>query len=54
MKEIKVVFYANVEDHDYQKVKKGFSKCGAEIIESEFPELKDIGYFSVEEVSTAE
>ena len=51
MKEIKVVFYANVEADDYQKVVKDFDKYGAKIVGDEFPELKDIGNFSVEEVS---
>lgn len=50
MKEIKITFYAYVNEEDFDEVKQAFGKSGAEIIGEEFPELKDIGYFKVEEI----
>ena len=52
MKEIKIVFYANVEEKDYDSVAKAFRKCGAEIINSDLPELKNVGCFEIHEVET--
>ena len=52
MKEIKIAFYANVEEKDYDVVAKAFRKYGAEIINSEVPELKDVGCFEIHEMET--
>lgn len=46
--EICVKFCIELEDKDFPEVKRGFDKCGAEIIGKDFPELWDIGYFNVE------
>ena len=48
--EICVKFCIELEDKDFFEVKRGFDKCGAEIIGKDFPELWDIGYFHVERV----
>lgn len=47
-KEIKVSFYADVEEKKMDDVLRAFNKCGAYIIGSEFPELMDVGCFDVE------
>ena len=49
-REICVKFNAELEDKDFAEVRRGFDKCGAEIIGEDFPELWDIGYFNVERV----
>lgn len=46
--EICIKFNVELEDKDFFKVKRGFDKCGAEIIGKDFPELWDIGYFTIE------
>ena len=46
-KEIKVTFYADVDEKDYAEVVKALEKCGAEIITNELPELFSIGLFDV-------
>ena len=46
--EVKVSFWADVDESDFDMVKHTFGKYGAEIISEEFPELKNIGYFNVE------
>ena len=46
-KEIEIIFYANVDKNDLQSVKRGFQKCGADIITENFPELSNIGYFQI-------
>ena len=52
MKEIKIVFYANVEEKDYDSVARAFRKCGAEMINNELPELKNVGCFEIHEMET--
>ncbi len=47
-KEIKVSFYADVEEKKMDYVLRAFNKCGADVIGSEFPELLNIGCFDVE------
>ena len=37
----------------FRSVKRGFNKCGADIISNEFPELQDIGGFEVDVIDTA-
>ncbi len=47
-KEIKISFYANIDENDLNIVERAFNKCGAEIIGDEFPELENIGCFEIE------
>ena len=53
-KEIKVSFYADVEEKKMDYVLRAFNKCGAEIITNEFPELLNVGSFDVEVLSKKE
>lgn len=46
-KEIKITFYADVEEKDYAEVVKALEKCGAEMITNELPELFSVGLFDV-------
>lgn len=46
-KEIKVTFYADVEEKDYAEVVKALENNGAAIITNELPELFSVGYFDV-------
>ena len=48
MTEIKVTFFADVDNKNIDAVKKGFYKHGAQIISEEFPELNNIGSFKLE------
>ena len=50
-KEIKVSFYAEMEEKDFESVEHGFQKSGADIIADNFPELSNIGYFKIFESS---
>ena len=52
LKEIKISFYADVNEKDMEEVTRVFNKCGAEIIEHNLPELRNIGFFEVSEVET--
>jgi len=47
-KEIKVSFYADVEENGLDEVLRAFNKCGADIIRGDFPELLNVGCFDVE------
>lgn len=51
---IEISFKAEINDDDYTDVKRGFEKCGAEIISNEFPEMLDIWNFKVEQVKNKE
>lgn len=46
-KEIKITFYADVEEQDYETVVKALENNGAAIITNELPELFSVGYFDV-------
>ena len=46
-KEIKITFYADVEEQDYDEVVKALENNGAAIITNELPELFSVGYFDV-------
>ncbi|MBP3231686.1 MAG: hypothetical protein J6M33_05310 [Anaerovibrio sp.] len=46
-KEIKITFYADVEEQDYETVVKALENNGAAIITNELPELFNVGYFDV-------
>jgi len=50
--EVKISFYADIDKHDLEEVKRAFNKYGAEIINENFPELKNVAYFKVEEASS--
>ena len=52
LKEIKISFYADVNETDIEEVARVFDKCGSEIIEHNLPELKNIGLFEVSEVES--
>ncbi len=46
-KEIKITFYADVEEQNYETVVKALENNGAAIITNELPELFSVGYFDV-------
>ena len=47
-KEIKVSFYADVDEKRFDDVFKAISKYGAEIITNELSELSNVGCFDVD------
>ena len=49
MKEIKISFYANVDEDSLAEVKRALSKYGAEVITDNFEELENVGCFEIEE-----
>lgn len=49
MKEIKISFYASVDEDALAEVKRLLNKYGAEVITNNFEELENVGYFSIEE-----
>ena len=49
MKEIKISFYANIDEDDIAEVTRVLNKYGAEIISQEIPELENVGCFAIEE-----
>ena len=47
-KELKITFYADVDEQDYAEVVKALENNGAAIITTELPELFSVGYFEVD------
>jgi len=53
-KEIKVSFYADVDEKKFDDVLRAFNKCGANIIGGEFPELLNVGCFDMRVIDKKE
>lgn len=47
-KEIKVSFYADVDEKEIDDIFMVLNKCGADIVTSDLPELSNVGRFALE------
>ena len=47
-KEIRVSFYADVDEKEIDDIFRALNKCGADIVTSDLPELSNVGRFALE------